>query len=433
MDRTPVDPSAVDVPKPLSEDVETTGRLVVQVADQLRERFSEVSGAMTALILDKEAPLDQAELTTMLSSSVAGNLDTVLHLLHNRIPVRHARPSTAAIEYAYRLAEHRVPADMLRRAYHLGSEALRRESFAQVQKLGCLPDEKLHVLHYIDGFLHTYVDWISAEVLAVHDQETQRLAEYSASAAATVIRDVLTGGDVSPTTFESTARYRLDQRHRAAVVWIDRANPAVDYTRPLTQMVDRIARGSGCHGPVLFTAVDRGSAWVWFAVTSDGNLYDAVPGALSALDDGRISFGGVGSGVEGFRRSHRQAVAAGRVARIAGSSPHSPVTYDDPGVAIASILTADMTAVRQWITEELGGLAATTETAERLRDTYLCFLDNNSSYTRTGSQMNLHRNTVKYRVEQALEFIGDAPGRNRADVAMALHICRVLGSAALQP
>lgn len=413
----------------------TTDRLVRQVVDRLRSRFPEVSAAMTGLILDASGPLDLAELRLLLEASVEGNLDTGLHLLVNDIPVDHARPSTAAIEYAYRLAEHRIPADALRRAYHLGSEAMRRESFAEVQRLGCSPDEKLHVLHHIDGFLHTYIDWMSAEVLAVHDQETRRLTEYSASATATMVRDVLDGVDVNPSAFEPTTRYRIDQRHRGAVVWVNRANPAVDYTPSLMQMVNRVARDPACNGPVLFTAVDRGSARVWFGVGTDDDLRASLSETLASLPGARIAFGGTGTGADGFRRTHRQALAAGRIARISTRTPATPVSYDDPGVAATAILTENMAGVRTWISEELGGLACITETAERLRETYLCFLDNDSSFTRTGAEMNLHRNTVKYRVEQALELLGERAGepggRSRADIAMALHVCRILGTAAL--
>lgn len=416
-----------------------TDRLVAHVADELRSRFTEVSGAMTGLILEESEPLNQADLTSLLTDSVEGNLDTILQLLHGGIPVSHASPSTAAIEYAYRLAEQRVPADALRRAYHLGSEALRRESFDEVEHLDCSSNEKLHVLHFIDGFLHSYVDWISVEVLAVHDQETRRLAEYSASATATMIRDVLAGNDgsdISASSFEATTHYRLDQKHRAAVVWVDRATPAVDHTSSLMTLVNRIARGSGRTTPVLFTAVDRSTAWVWFS-DRGGDPRETVEKALTTLPGARIAFGGDGDGTAGFRRSHRQATSAARVARVARvtrtatGGENTLVCYDDPGVAVASILTGDMEAVRTWIAEELGELARATDTADRLRETYLQFLDNDGSYTRTGTIMNLHRNTVKYRVEQALEYTGDPAGARRADVAMALHTCRVLGDAVL--
>ena len=424
-------PTVADITSLLSGGSELTGQLVIQVADELQRRFSEVSGAMTAQILEQSDPLDQPDLLASLSASVEGNVETILQLLHHPEQVRHARPSTPAIEYAYRLAEHRVPSAALRRAYHLGSEALRQEAFAEVKRLDCSPDEKLNVLHYYDGFLHTYVDWMSDEVLTVHDQETRRLTEYSASATATKIRTVLEGGEVSAATFESTAHYRLTQRHRAAVVWIDRANPAVDNTTPLMSLVGRIARGSGASTPFLFTAVDRGAAWVWFAVNDGSDLYSILPEALATLPGARIAFGAPGDGVEGFRRSHHQALSTARVARISEAPRTMSLSYDDPGLAVASILTEDMAAVKKWVGEELGGLAAPTETAGRLRDTYLRFLDTGGSYTHTGAEMNLHRNTVKYRVEQALGRIGETRVEKRADVSMALHMCRILGTAAL--
>jgi DNA-binding PucR family transcriptional regulator len=46
--------------------------------------------------------------------------------------------------------------------------------------------------------------------------------------------------------------------------------------------------------------------------------------------------------------------------------------------------------------------------------------------------MNLHRNTVKYRINKAL---GDpvAAGRDKLDLALALQVCELLGRSVLRP
>lgn len=244
----------------------TLDSLVIRIGTIMHSKFDRISDAMTELIVQNETPLVSEELADMLASSVSGNLETVIQLLRNQIPVEEARPSTVAIRYAQLLADRGVSADQLRRAYHHGAEGGRREIFKIVRDLDCSADEKLQVLHHIDGFLHSYIDWISAEVLDAYEQEARRLTDFSATATATVIRDVLSGTPVPEARFESIAHYRLDQRHRASVMWVNQDSPAVDHTTDLQTQAQWIARGPGFTGTTLFTAVDReqrgcGSAW----------------------------------------------------------------------------------------------------------------------------------------------------------------------------
>lgn len=412
---------------------EESGELI---GEELRRRFAQVSGAMTGLIIENEPPLDRAELADMLVASVEGNLETIIQLLSNRIGVRDARPSTVAIRYAQKLAESGVPSDQLRRAYHLGAEGMRREIFGIVRDMDCTPDDKLQILHFIDGFSHDYVDWISGEVLAAYDQASLQLAEYSASAAATVIREVLSGAEVSAHAFENTTRYRLDQLHRASVIRVAPTNPAVDHTRDLIQLAHRIARGPHFTGTLLATPVDRGTAWVWFGVHDSGpvtGVSDLQADPHARFPQVQVSFGGALGGAHGFRRSHEQALSAARVALISGTERPHPLSYDDPGVALASLLSVDMPELRRWVNEELGDLALQTDSAARLRETYSTFLATGNSFTRTGEIMNLHRNTVKYRIDQARSLVGESSQRASAEQSVALHLCRLLGTAVLTP
>lgn len=412
----------------------TLDSLVIRIGTIMHSKFDRISDAMTELIVQNETPLVSEELADMLASSVSGNLETVIQLLRNQIPVEEARPSTVAIRYAQLLADRGVSADQLRRAYHHGAEGGRREISRIVRDLDCSADEKLQVLHHIDGFLHSYIDWISAEVLDAYEQEARRLTDFSATATATVIRDVMSGTPVPEARFESTAHYRLDQRHRASVMWVNQDGPAVDHTTDLQTQAQWIARRPGFTGTTLFTAVDRGTAWVWFGVEGTDpltettalsqELHSRVPGA-------QICFGTAQSGVAGFRTSHRQAQSAEYLARITGPDRPAPVCYDDPGVALASLLSSDVPALRDWVNEQLGELAAHSDNAARLRGTYSVFPDSGASFTRTGELMMLHRNTVKYRIEQARVLIGAENPGTPAENSVALHMCRLLGPSVL--
>ncbi|MGO1418636.1 MAG: helix-turn-helix domain-containing protein, partial [Candidatus Corynebacterium faecigallinarum] len=87
--------------------------------------------------------------------------------------------------------------------------------------------------------------------------------------------------------------------------------------------------------------------------------------------------------------------------------------------------------LRDWVNEQLGELAAHSDNAARLRETYSVFPDSGASFTRTGGLMMLHRNTVKYRIEQARALIGAENPGTPAENSVALHMCRLLGPSVL--
>lgn len=71
----------------------------------------------------------------LLGPSVEGNVDTLLHALRYAIPVERVAVSTAALEYARRLAQHGVPLNALVRAYRLGQHRMNELAFAEVRTI----------------------------------------------------------------------------------------------------------------------------------------------------------------------------------------------------------------------------------------------------------------------------------------------------------
>ncbi|WP_136088681.1 PucR family transcriptional regulator [Auritidibacter ignavus] len=408
-------------------------REISLVGQRLAERLDVICQEMTDTISETVEHLDEPDLRTSLAASVEGNVTTIVSMLCHVIPLERVQTNPAAIEYAYRLAQRGIHSDSLRRAYHLGSETLRTFVFEEILALDSPPENKLEIQHYIDGFFHSYIDWITQEVLAVHAEETRHRLEDSASKTSSLVRQVLDQQPVAPSTFEARAHYRLDLIHRAAMVWVDDANPGVDSTPALLELTSRIGRAFGRGTPHLFTAVDRGLAWVWFGVgraqRPDPAQLDA---ALAELPACKIAFGSTEAGVVGFRCSHAQAESAMRVALAARGDAPRAIFYGDPGVAITSVLVHDMPATQAWVADQLRGLCEASENAERLRETLSCFLANESSHTRTANAMNLHRNTVRYRVEKAIELRGKPLASTPTDLAMALQVCEILGLAARQ-
>jgi DNA-binding PucR family transcriptional regulator len=80
----------------------------------------------------------------------------------------------------------------------------------------------------------------------------------------------------------------------------------------------------------------------------------------------------------------------------------------------------------------LGYLAADTENDARLRETLRVFLRCGSSYKQAAEELDLHFNSVKYRVGRAEARRGREIGPDRLDIELALVLCQWYGSAMLR-
>nr|HQV19401.1 helix-turn-helix domain-containing protein [Gordonia sp. (in: high G+C Gram-positive bacteria)] len=139
---------------------------------------------------------------------------------------------------------------------------------------------------------------------------------------------------------------------------------------------------------------------------------------LAARADGpRFTFGTVQSGLSGFRRSHREAIALRRVA-----GDHSVVDAADPGMMLTALVGTDRQAAHDWAETVLGPLASDTEPDARMRATLRVFLRTGGSYKATAEELLLHPNSVKYRVGRAIERRGRPIGDDRLDVEAALLV-----------
>jgi DNA-binding PucR family transcriptional regulator len=96
------------------------------------------------------------------------------------------------------------------------------------------------------------------------------------------------------------------------------------------------------------------------------------------------------------------------------------------------MLGRDITPAREWVAEVLGDLAVDNENDARLRETLLVFLSSDGSYKLAAERLNLHANTVKYRVGRAVARRGRAFGADRLDVELAVLLCHWYGSTVTQ-
>ncbi len=109
------------------------------------------------------------------------------------------------------------------------------------------------------------------------------------------------------------------------------------------------------------------------------------------------------------------------------------IAASDPGLSVVTRLGGDVADTREWVASVLGDLAIDNENDARLRETLRVFLSCGSSYKTAAEELNLHFNSVKYRVGRAVARRGREIGSDRLDVELALLACHWYGAAVLQP
>jgi DNA-binding PucR family transcriptional regulator len=138
-------------------------------------------------------------------------------------------------------------------------------------------------------------------------------------------------------------------------------------------------------------------------------------------------------GIEGFRRSHREAEEARGVAIVRERRGPTVIAASDPGLSVVARLGGDVADTREWVAAVLGDLAGDNENDARLRETLRVYLACGASYKVAAEELNMHFNSVKYRVGRAVERRGREIGSDRLEVELALLACHWYGPAVLQP
>lgn len=407
--------------------------VVADIARSLGERESDIARTMASLLAHEIDQLDDDPiLVELLESSVQGNISTIIHILANDIPIDHLQPTTAAVEYALRLAQRDVPSNSLVRAYHMGQNDMMQICFDEVQALHLEGQLDLGVLKHISDVIYSYIDWITLFVFDAYENERRRWIGAQGNVHSSTIHTLLADKGETSQSFETETGYQLDRNHLALVVW----NNGPEAVTTLNS-IDRIARSTALFlhsdGPPIITAIDRRTVWAWIPLGSRTAALDTaeLAAALHLDDWTRLTAGLPAHGIQGFRRTHEQALAAYSVATVPGTPTRSVVGFGDKGVAVVSLLAQDLDSTRSWVWEVLGPLAENTDGAATLRKTLNAYFTNGESHLHTARELNLHRNTVKYRINKALDH--HTVNRDKLDLALALQVCEFLGSSVLKP
>lgn len=144
-----------------------------------------------------------------------------------------------------------------------------------------------------------------------------------------LVSRLLEGRDVDTEQFGRRLGYSLFQKHYAGLVWCESPDAEI---RLLEDVARTLAQLTGTAAPLIVFA-GPATLWVWShaAKPLDLNLLQGIALRFSGI---RAAIGSPGTGVNGFRRSHLEALTTQRLmGRLAGAPAVATIDRGEDGVA----------------------------------------------------------------------------------------------------
>lgn len=403
--------------------------IVVSVAAALDRRTPEIgrdiSDAIAASIPETRG--DELIINALVAS-VESNVVTMWHVMQGAASLEEVEAPPAAIGYARRLAQRGVSQVALIRTYRVGHARFLRWCF---RELSALPpgDDVSEAMQTIVDVTFQYIDRVSEQVATAYETERDRWSRNRAAAQRAQVRAVINGEPFDLHAAERLLDYRFAQRHLGVVVWCPRSG-GVQSLVDLEHAVERIGTRLSPHATApLFVPYDDATAWAWLALPAAADP-GAVAGAIADLEAPiRLALGDGGAGVEGFRQTHREALRAHSVALNGGDQASRITRFSD--IAPIATLANDIDFTRSWVQSTLGELARPDPAHARLRETALAFLSSGASFTAAAEALDIHKNTVHYRIEKAEEILGRPLRESPIELQLALLACHWMREAVL--
>jgi DNA-binding PucR family transcriptional regulator len=142
---------------------------------------------------------------------------------------------------------------------------------------------------------------------------------------------------------------------------------------------------------------------------------------VRASPDIRVAVGPTADGVDGFRRSHFDAITTQQMmARL--HSPQQLALFTD--IQLVALITADADRAAEFVHRVLGDFeSASTE----LHDTVRTFVAEQCNASRAAARLYTHRNTLLRRLARADDLLPRPLAECSVDVAVALDVLRWRG------
>lgn len=421
--RRPYDCPVVDRTAAIDRELLAVGAAVQARLPELTREVRELLTGMLPELRDDEI------YEKLLTASIADNVTTLLQVFEHGITADVYAP-VAAHENARRLAQRQIPIVGLVRSYRVAHGQFLARCIEEIAARSYDGEMTAVLVARLVDVTFTYVDQVSVQVIDTYQQERDHWLLGQTAKRAACVRALLASNPGDLDAAESALGYRLRRRHLGIVAWLSGERGAAGGMAELERLATRAARALPALGTPLFVPRDEALAWIWLPLAGDTQV--ARESLETAFDDEtgsvRLAAGEPASGLDGFRRSHQQALQTQNLALIA--TPGTRVTTFAE-VGVLALICSDLHTARSWVRATLNDLGIDDEPHARLRETLLTYLTT-GSYTITAERMLLHKNTAQYRVGKAEEALRTPIGERRADIELALRACHYLGRAVLR-
>jgi DNA-binding PucR family transcriptional regulator len=383
---------------------EKRDKFIVELSDQLRSEISEL--------------VDDPRLLSLLEASVTENIVSIVNYLESGTRVTDLDASSAALSHARTLAQRDIPLSALFRAYRIGHAKFVQMGLEVIQQ-GDDPARHIELAQYLIGRSADFIDKVCEQVGRAYDAERDQWVGDRGGIRQLWVAELLSGRSVDFNEAEAALGYRLAGTHVAVQMWAPTDVAGVD-ARAMFEETRRLLASS--LSPVahpLLVPHDEREMHAWFPVRSGFDL--PIESLTEALKASRtlnlhVAIGRAETGISGFRLTINQAKRVKDILLTSTNPMPTAVTYDQLGPV--ALMATDIDSLRRFVLRTLGPLAADGEREETLRETLRAFLGHNRSYAATAQAMIMHRNSVQYRVNQALALCD----RELTDVDVALDL-----------
>lgn len=261
----------------------------------------------------------------------------------------------------------------------------------------------LSISDFVDGNYRILSSMVEAQrQTPAWDNHVEKLAQ---------VNRILDGAAVPVSQARARLGYEIEQLHCGALVWSETGNVQLS---TLEEAARAFAASASAPPPLIVVA---GSATLWVWCRGDRPLDRRFLNAeIERLPGTRIAIGSASKSIEGFRRTHFEAVT---VQRVLGRLNATAQVVSIDQVRLISLLTQDAKAARHFIHQTLGDLAQANAVLQNALRVYLL---RGSHVSEAASVLHTHRNTLLRRIARAEELLPLPLAESRLNVAAALEL-----------
>ncbi|WP_420751755.1 PucR family transcriptional regulator [Rhodococcus sp. O3] len=409
------------------QEQQEAARYIADAIVARRDAFVAETAALTGAEIPEIARTERDR--ALLLGSIAENTTVLMNALLEGADPSTVDPPAEALALARELARRGASLAHLLRAYRIGQARFTRMCLDAAGDAA--PVDNRAALRAAVGKTAAFIDHLSERVTLAYEEERERWIASRSGLTQYWISQILTGA-VNDAEQADALEYPLDGMHLAMALWIpeSKRSPFPDVATAVQRLLTEVAPGAA----TLAMHTEPLAMNAWLALR--GDVIDAIERLRAAIEAAdvplRVAVGLPGSGIEGFRAGHRQATAVKALTSTA--VPEAPAVVWYAEIAPVAMLAGDLTEMRTFVAGMLGPLAEDTDRAAELRETLRVHLSCNRSPAATAARMNLHRNTIRYRIQQATEELRrDLEDIDPFTLTAALEICRWYGHGVLVP